>query len=431
MRCCAKPAGAPHRWDLPLLPVEKLSVLHERHRVSVRSRLRYGAYGLAALGVAWLWVYAFQSMLPAPKALLPRVPRASSGSIEVIPNVRRAGHSSVAAQTVRHGSAAPLGRAPVGATTLPTGRTHSPPVSARAGKPKGPRTGSPAPGGTTPPSTPGGHDAAEYTGRHDAAEFTGRDDASGLAKRPGRFAAGGHTAESFGWRRRWRRRLGVVGVVRFGRHADHCSRRWRTHNRRRTACPVPQPKRSRHECVGGRFQRRRSGNVSDCSRLLGHRRRARHLSDVLDPADPVEDCLGQLRRGWPVHPLRRRAGLSVRGGPRGRKRDPRLGKRRRVVHSSASAFTTPTAPAAALRSRHRARRPPRRRRAPAGWYRYAARLGLGGQQSRPHRSGWRLRPQRMPLERLSKSRDPLFTDEVGVVNLVRKDGDDGEAVGVG
>ena len=34
-------------------------------------------------------------------------------------------------------------------------------------------------------------------------------------------------------------------------------------------------------------------------------------------------------------------------------------------------------------------------------------------------------------ERLSKSRDPLFTDEVGVVNLVRKDGDDGEAVGVG
>src|SRR5215203_4990156 len=35
------------------------------------------------------------------------------------------------------------------------------------------------------------------------------------------------------------------------------------------------------------------------------------------------------------------------------------------------------------------------------------------------------------LERLTKSRDPRFADEAGVVNLVRKDGDDGEAVGVG
>jgi hypothetical protein len=138
------------------LPVEELSVLYERQCVSVRSRLRYAAYGLTALGVAWLWLYAFQSTLPAPKALLPRVPSASSGSIEVIPAVRRAGHSSVAARTVRHGSAVQLGRAAVGATTVPTGRTHIPPLSARTGKPKGPGTGTPAPGGTTPPTTPGG-----------------------------------------------------------------------------------------------------------------------------------------------------------------------------------------------------------------------------------------------------------------------------------
>lgn len=35
------------------------------------------------------------------------------------------------------------------------------------------------------------------------------------------------------------------------------------------------------------------------------------------------------------------------------------------------------------------------------------------------------------LERLTKSRDPCLADEASVVNLMRKDGDDGEAVGVG
>ena len=121
----------------------------------VRSGFRFGAYGFAALGVASLWVYAFQAVLPGPKVLLPRVPGASSGSTEVIPGIRRTGHSSVTAKTAQQGSAAP-GRSTDGLKTLPTGRTHGSTVSARTGKPKGPRPGTPTPGEKTPPTQPGG-----------------------------------------------------------------------------------------------------------------------------------------------------------------------------------------------------------------------------------------------------------------------------------
>ncbi len=138
-----------------LIAREELSVLCERHCMRVRSGFRFGVYGLAGLGVAAVWVYAFQALLPAPKVLLPRVPGALSGSTEVIPAIRRAGHSSVTAKTVRQGSAAPSERAAVGLTTLPTGSTHGSAVSAKTSKPKRPRPGTPAPGGTTPPSKPG------------------------------------------------------------------------------------------------------------------------------------------------------------------------------------------------------------------------------------------------------------------------------------
>jgi hypothetical protein len=157
MRCRAEPRLQRRRTiGLPLLPVEELSVLCERHCMRVRSGFRFGVYGLAGLGVAALWVYALQAVLPAPKVLLPRVPGALSGSTEVIPAIRRAGHSSVTAKTVRQGSAAPSERAAVGLTTLPTGRTHGSAVSAKTSKPKRPRPGTPAPGGTTPPTKPGG-----------------------------------------------------------------------------------------------------------------------------------------------------------------------------------------------------------------------------------------------------------------------------------
>ena len=122
----------------------------------MRSGLRFGAFGLAALGVASLWVYAFQWVVPAPEALLPRLPGASSGSTEVIPTKRGAGDSAVISQTVQHGSVVQLGRFAVGARTMPTGRTDRPSLPPKRGKPKGSQSGTPAPGGTTPPSSPGG-----------------------------------------------------------------------------------------------------------------------------------------------------------------------------------------------------------------------------------------------------------------------------------
>ena len=120
----------------------------------MRSGVRFGAYGLAALGVGLLWVYAFRSVPPAPKASLLQLPGASGSSTEVIPKRRGVGHSTVTRRTERRSDSL-SGRSVVGLRTPPAGRTKTPPASAGTVRPKGPRSGT-APGGTTPPTKPGG-----------------------------------------------------------------------------------------------------------------------------------------------------------------------------------------------------------------------------------------------------------------------------------
>jgi hypothetical protein len=121
----------------------------------MRWRMKFGAYCLAVLGVALLWVHAFQTVPPHQRILLPRMPGAQTGSIEAAPGVRGASHPTVTKQPQRHDSSAPAVRPAVGPESLPTGQRHAPPATVRTGEPKSPQPGTPAPGDTAPPDSGG------------------------------------------------------------------------------------------------------------------------------------------------------------------------------------------------------------------------------------------------------------------------------------
>ena len=121
----------------------------------MRSRSKFGAYGLAALGVALLWIYAFQTVPPDQRIVLPQFPAARNGSTEVVPQAGGGGHRNVTTQVNQHSSAAPLGRRRVVRETSPAAHTLPPAASGKTGRTKGPRPGRTGPGGATPPTSPG------------------------------------------------------------------------------------------------------------------------------------------------------------------------------------------------------------------------------------------------------------------------------------
>ena len=288
-----------HRRVCPYCQLRSCLLFDERQCMAMRSGLRFGAYGLAALGVGLFWVYAFRSVPPAPKASLLQPPGASGSSTELIPDRRGVGHSTVTRRTDR--------RSVVGLRTPPTGRTKTPrtktpPASAGTGKPKGPRSG----------TAPGADYAADQTGGHHASR---PHRAVRLLRLPRRLA------RSRPHRRRLHpaRRLEATLVEAARDHPAWAIRllrrhRRRTHNGGDTACPVPWLKRSRHECVGGRFERRRDwqrfGLLAGCSGIVDH---ARHLSDILDSSPPCLGLsLGSFDAGGPFALSAAVPGMSVR-----------------------------------------------------------------------------------------------------------------------
>jgi hypothetical protein len=110
-------------------------------------------YGLAALGVALIWVFASQSGSPEPKALLP-LPGANSASTVLVP---RNGLGHDLRTTSRSGRPAISSQASaVALHTLPTSQAPQTGISRPTGKPRRPRPEAPGPGGPTPPASPGG-----------------------------------------------------------------------------------------------------------------------------------------------------------------------------------------------------------------------------------------------------------------------------------
>ena len=191
------------------------------------------------------------------------------------------------------------------------------------------------------------------------------------------------------WRRRWWRRLGFARLERYACCGAH--RRW-THNRGHAACPVPRSRRSCHKRLGGRFERRRDGNVSARRGLLGHRGHAWHLSDLLATSRRLSQRLPQgastrvARSTLSADVPTCQYGVDLMAGSV----HARVGKRQCVVRASASAFTTSnatarrpaiTAPAKATTTTEAARRP--------GGTETRPRLGSWGRQSRPLWTGRR------------------------------------------